>query len=386
MLTAYNVLKMVTAETNFTATDYDQLVNDFQASFWKSRNFHEALSLHRKPQEYKQEVLQDLYDLTTRIQQRPELRDFDPVKKSQGYSHVRIQEIWGQDKRLRSIFNASRKYCEFSGKDFNTTLIHVAEYRALNLLIKKLRRAIYRASVPIVAAVPSKETLAPKKRKGISAKVRRELQKEVNSKCPFCNNDEVAIHEVHHIDEDRSNDTFANLIHVCGNCHSKITVGTISPEAVVAMKQKLLTKKHISTSTKARVHVQSDVTNITTGDHASITVKKTSKKVIQQFPPGCIGYEVEKANYISYLIGRYNECKLWETGKEQMNYAIIYKQLKHQFKIGNRNLLNLPLERFEELAGNLQQRIDKTKLAKVKGIGHKNYSTFEEYKSSAVNT
>jgi 5-methylcytosine-specific restriction endonuclease McrA len=384
MMTAYDVLKTKPPETEFTAKDYDQLIKDFQASYWEGHNFQEILSLHRRPQEFKQEMLQDLYDLGTRIQRRPELQDFDPLKNSQGYSHVRVQEIWAADRRLRSIYNATKKYCEISGKDFQITLIHVAEYRALNLLIKKLRRNIHRSKAPIVASVPPNEKPITKKRKGISAKIRRELQKEANSKCPFCNNGDVAIHEVHHIDEDRGNDAFENLIHICGNCHSKITVGTISREAVVVIKQKLLNNQRITPSTKTKIQVQSGVTNITTGNHASVIIKQTSKKVVQKFPPGCIGYEIEKANYIGHLISRYNEYKLWETGKEKMSYGFIYTHLKRQFKLGNRNILNLPLVRFEELAFYLQQRIDRTKLAKVKGNSHRNYQTFGEHQTHTL--
>jgi len=382
MITAYETLNARIPTREVSANEYLQLVEDFQGSFWKAHNFKENISLHRKPQEYKQEVLQELYNLVTRIQWRPELHDFDPIKKAQSYAHVRVQEIWVADKGLKSIYNATKRYCEISGKDFLTTLVHIAEYRALNLLIKKLRRSIYRVAVADTPQVSVQGKSTTKKRKGVSAKLRRELQKEGDSKCPFCGNDDVAIHEVHHIDENPGNDVFENLIHVCGNCHSKITVGTINRETVVEIKQKLLTQKHIAISSKTKMHVQSNVTNITTGHHASVTIRHSSKKVVQKFPPGCIGHEIEKANYISHLISRYNEYKEWDVGKDEMSYAFIYTHLKRQFKIGNRNILNLSIDRFEELALYLQQRIDKTKLAKVKGPGSRNYSTFEGFKST----
>lgn len=246
-MTAYDVLKTKVATKEFSINDYDLLVAGFQASFWKGHNFQENLSLHHKPQEYKQEVLRDLYDLVTRIQKRPELQDFDSIKKAHGYVHVCVQEIWSADKRLRSIYNATKRYCEITGKDFQTTLVHIAEYRALNVLIKKLCHSIYRDRAPVVAGSSVSEKGKPitKKRKGVSAKLRRELQKEADSKCPFCSNDDVAIHEVHHIDENPANNVFENLIHVCGNCHSKITVGTISRETVADMKQKLRPQKNI---------------------------------------------------------------------------------------------------------------------------------------------
>ena len=45
----------------------------------------------------------------------------------------------------------------------------------------------------------------------------------------------------------------------------------------------------------------------------------------------------------------------------------------------SRTINNLPEEKFEELYLYIQSRIDSTKLAKVKGKGHKNYSSFEEF-------
>ena len=36
-------------------------------------------------------------------------------------------------------------------------------------------------------------------------KVRAVLQQEINSKCPFCNNEDVAHFDIHHIDKIRNN-------------------------------------------------------------------------------------------------------------------------------------------------------------------------------------
>lgn len=67
-------------------------------------------------------------------------------------------------------------------------------------------------------------------------KVRAELQKEINSKCPFCNNEDVGHFEIHHINNDPSINEIENLILVCPTCHSKITKGDISFEKVNAEK------------------------------------------------------------------------------------------------------------------------------------------------------
>jgi hypothetical protein len=51
-------------------------------------------------------------------------------------------------------------------------------------------------------------------------KVRAVLQKEINSQCPFCPSEEVGHFEIHHIDENPSNNSQTNLLLVCPTCHS----------------------------------------------------------------------------------------------------------------------------------------------------------------------
>lgn len=71
-------------------------------------------------------------------------------------------------------------------------------------------------------------------------KVRAQLQKDINSNCPFCKNDDVGHFQIHHIDGDPSNNLIANLILLCPICHSKITKGDISFSKVKAVKDSLL--------------------------------------------------------------------------------------------------------------------------------------------------
>lgn len=70
-------------------------------------------------------------------------------------------------------------------------------------------------------------------------KVRSVLQQEINSKCPFCANQDVGHFQIHHIDEDPSHNDFFNLLLLCPNCHSKITKKDISRQDVINKKLKL---------------------------------------------------------------------------------------------------------------------------------------------------
>jgi len=76
-----------------------------------------------------------------------------------------------------------------------------------------------------------------------STKVRAELQREINSSCPFCASTEVGHFELHHIDEDPSNNVISNLLLLCPLCHSKITKGDIEKSLVFEKKHSLPDQK-----------------------------------------------------------------------------------------------------------------------------------------------
>ncbi len=223
-----------------------------------------------------------------------------------------------------------------------------------------------------------------KRRKQIPVKVKSELQKEIDSVCPFCGNDEVGHFEVHHIDENPSNNEFQNLLLLCPICHSKITKGDITIEAVQQKKVELSQGKSVRKQSVKKVNnFNAPIGNAVIGDNNNVTFISKPDKVkpkINRYPDGCIGADIHRRNYFDYLKVRYYEYKEKEVGKENMEYAVLSRTLKRLFKIPrNRTIYDMPIERFEELVVYMQQRIDGTKFAKVKGKGHRNYDTFEEH-------
>lgn len=213
-------------------------------------------------------------------------------------------------------------------------------------------------------------------------KVRAELQKEISSVCPFCDNTDVGHFEIHHIDEDPSNNIQSNLMLLCPICHSKITKSDISQLEVYKRKIELVTKIPVLKTQAAKIlNFNSRVGNAVVGDHNRISISQPKKIIKQKYPEGCIGFDTVKANYIGHLIGRYDEYKAYEVGKENVQYGRFGRKLKKEFKIGpTRTIYNLSIERFEELVYYIQSHIDGTKLARIKGPFHKNYSTFDEFK------
>lgn len=74
------------------------------------------------------------------------------------------------------------------------------------------------------------------------SKVRAILQKEINSKCPNCENADVGHFEIHHIDENPENNQIENLILLCPICHSKITKKDIQIDEVKKWKNNLVNR------------------------------------------------------------------------------------------------------------------------------------------------
>ena len=67
------------------------------------------------------------------------------------------------------------------------------------------------------------------------------LFQEAGHHCAFCPETVIESLQLHHIDEDPSNNNFENLILACASCHTKITAGVIL-EADVRIKKRQLAK------------------------------------------------------------------------------------------------------------------------------------------------
>jgi hypothetical protein len=380
-MTAYEKLKNIDKTISIDEHEFYQLIQEFQISFLNDKQYEERLKLHRNPIEVKNELYTELCSYSLKIQSREEMRDID--EKCVSYVPTKVNEIWMADKRLKSIYHAIVEYCTRKSKNLTVIALHMAEYEAVIELIGKIQKSINDDRLADKAKNSDKENLTKKNRTRIpnQAKIKAELQREINSVCPFCENMDVGHFEIHHIDNVPSHNEPNNLILLCPTCHSKITKGDISQAEVIKKKNELINKKTASEKNNGRpINFNSSVNNAIFGSNNVINISQTTKSAKQKYPPGCIGFDTVKSNYVGYLINRYHEYKEYELGKGNIKYAIFPSHLKKQFKIGStRSIYNLPIEKFDELVCYIQSRIENTKLAKVKGKGHKNYSTFLEY-------
>ncbi|WP_339694938.1 HNH endonuclease [uncultured Roseivirga sp.] len=212
-------------------------------------------------------------------------------------------------------------------------------------------------------------------------KVRAELQKEIDSVCPFCVSQDVGHFEIHHIDENPSNNILENLILICPTCHSKITKGDIPPIEVQEKKIELLLNPRIKETSETRtiIDVNGNLGNVIVGNNNILNIKNLGKKENIRGAHGTIGSDSLKADYIGYLKERYDTYLKRDLGLK-INYAITGSRLKKRFKVAQSRTINdLPLHKFDEVVDVLIKWIQGTTLYKMKGKSQKMYSTFDEF-------
>lgn len=206
------------------------------------------------------------------------------------------------------------------------------------------------------------------------------LQKEIDSHCPFCASQEVDTFEVHHLNEIPDDDRFENELMVCPTCHAKINVGTISRNDVYQKKYELMEASKKSERREPEITPNISMKDVgvgIVGNNNRVTTKTVKKQIIK-YPPDCIGSNSAKANYISYLIDRYNKFASWQ--RNDFKYPAFNTHLKKRFKVGpQRTVYNIPLLRFDDLVEYIQQRITNTRLGRIKKNTQRLFDSFPEY-------
>jgi hypothetical protein len=176
------------------------------------------------------------------------------LKTLEKYIVKNVYEVNGKDlSRLqqlernltRWLFQLDAVYIETVGDclDFDSEENNTKKNENLQNLKKTLTKGLAYLKLQINGKkennVGEIKTKNRKKRTFISSKIRALLQKEIHSKCPFCNNEDVDHFEIHHIDDNPSSNCLSNLLMLCPTCHSKVTKKDISLEQVIRRKRQL---------------------------------------------------------------------------------------------------------------------------------------------------
>lgn len=208
-----------------------------------------------------------------------------------------------------------------------------------------------------IDAIETRKT-AKKKRITVRITTRALLQKEINSKCPFCDSEDVDHFHIHHIDENPDNNEFSNLIMVCPLCHSKITKGNITKEEVVAKKKSLQQVKNENKILPFQ-QVNYGDKNLQIINPANIEINQNTTKVIKNVvQPTGEHINEEQAFIIKRLIDEIVEIQY--TGSrarfpKSKYYPEWWKKLCNRFRITSYKLI--PREKFEEAESWLHQQV-----------------------------
>lgn len=208
----------------------------------------------------------------------------------------------------------------------------------------------------------------------------KEIYQQFGSHCPFCDESDVAALQIHHITPHAhvKEHQAENLILVCANCHQKIEDGKISIQEILAAKAQRQIFTHpnrgqLTSSNKQSVTVHGG----NQGFVANVITLQTKRTTVKTSPPsGSIGSDLEKHNYVKYLIDRYHEYKRVDAG-QKMKYFLLPKAIEREFGAAWKHIST---QKFDRLVEYLQRRIDGTILGKArKSAGQRRYSSFEEH-------
>jgi hypothetical protein len=126
-----------------TETEFNELIKDFEANLLKKNDYKPQLSNHRNPEEFKSQIINLLTLYARQILKRPEMI-IQKYPDHQPYPVTvpeQIGAIWKTDKKLRSLYNATKRYASQRGaRSFWEIAPHVAEFRATINVIKKISR------------------------------------------------------------------------------------------------------------------------------------------------------------------------------------------------------------------------------------------------------
>jgi hypothetical protein len=138
-------------------TVFNQLIRDFEEDWLLAKDIRHRLTVHRNPLEFKKETVADLKQYLKKIRSRNRMQQTDKTQSDRGFVMDVVKEIWMGDRRVRSLYEATRQYCDRNkGANFDFIALHIAEYRAMNNLVKRLNHSIEKDNAAITPPVPRK--------------------------------------------------------------------------------------------------------------------------------------------------------------------------------------------------------------------------------------
>lgn len=199
--------------------------------------------------------------------------------------------------------------------------------------------------------------------------------------------------QIAHLDRNPANNASDNLMFLCLNHHGEYDSTSrqakgFTAEEVRAYHAKMVAAENAgflsrdnSQSRSPNVVQIGGANSIQAGRDANIgqvniRISKGKRDIVL---PNTVATEASLYNYLEYLVRRYNEFKEWECKKngQKLNFAAIRGAYKGRMKSEVRHT---PIERFDEAADYLQDRIRRTFLGRLQNSkGQRLFESFEEF-------
>lgn len=229
------------------------------------------------------------------------------------------------------------------------------------------------------------------KRKALTKRLERQIIVEAGGKCPWCNERVTAAEiEIHHIDEDRSNNVPDNLILTCRNHHGQIGAKLI-PQWEVIVKKQLLCNPTVAErlGLVAKLKPQNAGATVN-GDNYGINANEVKIEKVN-FPrgskgkraamPGLIEADADMRTYADYLVKRYIK---WRKSGQVMDGRRFSPGSAHGILaegFGSPSSVFLISQgRFFDWVARAQAKIDRTPFGRQNSSkGNRNYHTWEEH-------
>lgn len=219
----------------------------------------------------------------------------------------------------------------------------------------------------------------------------RSLEHQIREECgqacanPKCREWSTATHELHHIDQDRSNSVKSNLILLCASCHNKQQVGVISESDVMLWKRMaeagFLGPLKGSPSASGPSMRDNFGVAATTVNINKVHVRRGESKGPREVTPGLIEADPDMRTYATYLVGRYIDWrkKGQHIDRRHFSPGSAHGILGEGFGSATSVLL-IPQARFHSWVESAQAKIDRTVWGQMnKRKNGRNYHTWEEH-------
>ncbi|MCG3180923.1 MAG: hypothetical protein BIFFINMI_03288 [Phycisphaerae bacterium] len=211
-----------------------------------------------------------------------------------------------------------------------------------------------------------------------------------------------------HLDHDRSNNEIDNFVYLCQLHHDTYDSKTSQTKNLTEDEVRLYRQKLHDAVARGEVPLRqapailrfpagragplsvSGDNNVVAGGDVNYTVnmprpKRGKGRSATRPPiiPGTVSEDARMVGYLNYLVRRYEKFKKWDCDRSgtRMGYGVIRNAYEDELHY---KVIHTPVSLFEQGARFLQQRIENTRLGRMKR-GQKLYSQFDDFDERTSN-